>query len=117
MRAPLGSPPPAARSGTASSPRASVTIRSLHVFGHKSAIDDRLQATLPVISPTASPPGNLVYRLKPMAILTALRSPEGIDTMVLAVEGEEIRVTLDALLPVLEDRTVGQFEMPVAQSP
>ncbi len=101
-----------------SDPRPSITIRSLQVFGHKSAIDDRLQATLPGISPTASPPpGDLVYRLKPMAILTALRSPEGIDTMVLAVEGEEIHVTLDALLPVLEDRTVGQFEMPVAQSP
>ncbi len=52
-----------------------------------------------------------------MAILTALRSPEGIDAMVLGVEGEEIRMTLDALLPVLENRTVGQFEMPVARSP
>ncbi len=52
-----------------------------------------------------------------MAILTTLRSPEGIDAMVLGVEGEEIRMTLDALLPVLEDRTVGQFKMPVARSP
>ncbi len=99
-----------------SDPWPSVTIRSVHVFGHKRAIDDRLQATLPGISPTA-PPGDLVYRLKPMAILTALRSPEGIDAMVLGVEGEEIRMTLDALLPVLEDRTVAQFEMPVARSP
>ena len=99
-----------------SDPWPSVTIRSVHVFGHKSAIDGRLQATLPGISPTASPPGDLVYRLKPMAILTALRSPEGIDAMVLGLEGEEIRVTLDALLPVLEDRTVGEFEVPVARS-
>ncbi len=81
-------------------------------------MDDRRQATLPGISPTASPPpDDLVYRLKPMAILTALRSPEGIDAMVLGFEGEEIRMTLDALLPVLEDRTVGQFKMPVARSP
>jgi hypothetical protein len=51
-----------------------------------------------------------------MAIFTALRSPEGINAMVLVVEGKEIRVTLDALLPVLEDRTVGEFEVPVARS-
>ena len=81
-------------------------------------MDDRRQATLPASArPQAPPPDDLVYRLKPMAILTTLRSPEGIDAMVLGVEGEEIRMTLDALLPVLEDRTVGQFKMPVARSP
>ncbi len=52
-----------------------------------------------------------------MAIIAALRSSEGIDAMVLGVEGEEIRVTPAALLPILENGTVGQFEMPVARSP
>ena len=66
--------------------------------------------------PCVAIPRELVYRLEPMAILTALRSPEGIDAMVLVVEGEEILVTIDAPLPILEDRTVGKFEVPVARS-
>jgi hypothetical protein len=61
-------------------------------------------------------PRELVYRLKPMAVSTALRSPDGIDAVVLVVEREEIPVTLDALPPILEDGTVGEFEVPVARS-